>query len=174
MFNNISIEECRDIFGRTLRFTKNLHIYDKQIGRCVNEKSAASFRRGIEFILDVWKEKGHFQEKNVEIWTFIDHRHDKKRRTESSENLKTKIVGRLREKFPISDSWKIQYHLGEDTEQRWHARYLETDGAILLLERGFDFIDYETKTLKPTYLILIDKAQKELEDFREHSTSADP
>jgi len=133
--------DVEDLFLRIVRYSKTLKIYDKQIGQC---KNLNNFLRSISFILDLWVNGGYFDNKILEIITL------QKREIECDENQKAhrllvnSILCPLREKYKkyqiridlrVKKARPPQYH-----PQTFHARYLQSDYAIVLLERGFDFL----------------------------------
>ncbi len=165
IFSTITTAELKELFSRVTRFAKHIDLWDKQMGQCNNPVNGANFRRGIAFILDTWQEDGYFQKKKLEIWAFESKRRQPRERTKSQEILKKEIVGLLEAQFRAEDCWEIDYHLNEDPDDKWHARYLQTEAVILNMERGFDFIE-RNGSPKHTHMSLCGKAQQELEDFK--------
>ncbi len=149
--------EWEDLFIRVVRFAKHLYIYDKQIGTGNNLRH---FRRGIEFILDLWKKHGyHFGgEPETRIYT-CESRGDPESAKREIEKV---LVDKLNKKFKLS----INLFVKEcNSEFRVHARYLQTQSTIILMERGFDFLE-EDGSIKQTEIQLKPKSSKHLEKFR--------
>ncbi len=139
-------EKIKELITRAIRFTRRLRIYDPYIGKGEN---TIKFFKGIKYILDIWNDHGMFSQDhgtaNVEIYTCsaeivresdTDHVKDRKleRNREAHRNVKRQLITRLKDQFP----WSIEYHVKNDTERVFHARYLETQHAIIRIERGFD------------------------------------
>jgi hypothetical protein len=134
-----------DLLIRCLRFTKWIRIYDKQIGKGYR---TTYFLRGIEYILQLWRSHCHWQVRNdffVEIITCPRHRifgdegaikiqekHDENRR--AWKNVVDDILDPLKAQYPFGVKWSVK----DDGDGIMHARYLQTQSAIVLFERGFD------------------------------------
>jgi len=73
--HELEFSECKDLFTRVIQFASSIRIYDKQIGK---GKNLPGFRRGISFILDLWRKSDSYcnRKVEVEIYTFqSDHGH---------------------------------------------------------------------------------------------------
>lgn len=124
--------EVEDIIIRSVRFAKWLRFYDPYIGRGRNTRA---FRKGIEYILSLWSQHGFFASRqsveSVDIFTCSDqhvHVQDQHRKITQS------LIGPLTHRFPFSISFSIK----DDPNHIFHARYLETQQAIIRVDRGFD------------------------------------
>ena len=132
----LSKSVVKDIVGHLVRFSKRLRFYDPYIG---TGKNTSGFRRGIEYILSIWEERGFFASQQgigeVEIYTCAEHVPN-----DEMDDVKRKInrvlMDRLKERFP--DWWQIKLFVKEDPDSIFHARYLETQHVIIRVDRGFD------------------------------------
>ena len=132
-----------DTIVRSIRFSKRLRFYDAYIGTGNN---TSGFRGGIEYILSLWKERGFFASQEgigeVEIFTCAEHVPK-----DDISNVKRKInrelIKRLKEKFP--HWWQIKLFVKDDPDGIFHARYLETEHAIIRVDRGFDLFKSRRK-----------------------------
>ena len=142
----LSRPEVDNIVIRSVRFTKWLRFYDAYIGSGDN---TSHFRKGIEYILNLWREQGFFATKpdigSVEIFTcsaeqIRDDETDsaKESKLERNQENYQKVVRELVE--PLSDNfpWPIKLSVKDDPDGIFHARYLETQHAIIRIDRGFD------------------------------------
>ena len=124
--------EVEDIVIRSVRFTKWLRFYDPYIGRGNNTRD---FREGIEYILSLWYEHGLFASQQgtggVEIFTCSD-RHIQVR--EQHRRIVQELTTPLQQRFP----WPVNFLIKNDPNCIFHARYLETQHAIIRIDRGFD------------------------------------
>jgi len=127
--------EIEDIIIRSVRFTKWLRFYDPYIGRGGNTRA---FRKGIEYILSLWYQHGFFASHqgvgSVEIFTCSAqhvHVHDQHRRITQG------LIEPLTRRFPLP----INVSIKEDPNRIFHARYLETQQAIIRVDRGFDIFN---------------------------------
>ncbi|MYK19357.1 hypothetical protein F4055_14505 [Candidatus Poribacteria bacterium] len=137
--------EVDEIVIRSIRFTKWLRFYDKQIGTGNN---TSNFRRGIAYILSLWKEHGFFASQqgiggNVEIFTCRDEHIPDDDIDDVNRKINRELMGQLRERFP--SWWQVKLSVKEDTNGIFHARYLETQHAIIRIDRGFDLFDQNNK-----------------------------
>lgn len=157
-------QKREDIFFRITRFSTRLRIYDKQIGLCDNEKSLSNFQKGIEFVLDYWPHCRNERKGYLEIFTCA---RGKKHILLLNEFLKS-----LKMKYE-----NIQFYLfvKRDKSRFMHARYLQTQSAILNVDRGFDL--YDTKgnfKSNPISLIMGQEIVDTLQVFRRLSDYIDP
>ena len=129
--------EVDEIVIRSVRFSKWLRFYDKQIGTGNN---TSNFRRGISYILSLWKEHGLFASRqgigNVEIFTCRDEHIPDDRIDDVNRKINRELMVRLKERFP--SWWQIKLSVKDDFNGIFHARYLETQHAIIRIDRGFD------------------------------------
>ena len=163
--HKLNLGERKDLFTRVIRFARKIRIYDKQIGKAT---SLSGFKRGISFILRLFKESDFHGNKTVEveIYTFP---HDHGYTTnpldqETANNRIREFIGELREEFDLS----LKLFVMNDNEEQHHARYLQTESAILLMERGFDFVDSKNDgTVKPTEISLKPRSRDYLREIRQ-------
>ena len=145
--DTLSKEKVDDIIIRSVRFTKWLRFYDKQIGKGTN---TSNFQRGIAYILTLWGDHGFFSSQlgtgEVEIFTCIAEQirddetdHAKKSKMERNLNNYQKIIrdliGPLKKNFP---DLPVKLFVKSDPDGIFHARYLETQHAVIRVDRGFD------------------------------------
>ena len=138
--------EVDNIVAHSVRFTKWLRFYDAYIGSGDN---TSHFRKGIEYILDIWREQGFFATKpdigSVEIFTcsaeqIRDDETDsaKESKLERNQENYQKVVRELVEPLSEDFPWPIKLSVKDDPDGIFHARYLETQHAIIRIDRGFD------------------------------------
>ena len=156
-------DEVDDLFIRAVKYTKWIRFYDKQIGKGTN---TSNFRRGIDYILDLWHNHGHFAPKPSTSQRFCegigiitcqgcdisddDTEHEKESKMErnmaSLAKVKDELIDPLRNKFP----WPIKLILKEDQDDIFHSRYLETQHIIIKVDRGFDL--FRGRVFKTNFL----------------------
>ena len=142
--------EVKDILIRSIRFAKWLRFYDAYIGTGNN---TSRFRKGIEYILSLWKDHGFFASQqgigSVEIYTCSAERirdgetdHAKASKLERNQDNHQKVIRNLieplREKFPY---WPVRFSVKDDPNHIFHARFLEAEHAIIQMDRGFDLFE---------------------------------
>ena len=121
--------EVEDIIIRSVRFTKWLRFYDPYIGR---RKNTCAFRKGIEYILSLWDQRGFFAQQGVGSVEIFTCSHPDVRVRVQHQRITEKLIEPLTSQFPINFSIK------NDDNRIFHARYLETQHAIIRVDRGFD------------------------------------
>ena len=141
--------EVDDMIVRSVRFAKWLRFYDGYIGTGNN---ISHFRKGITYILSLWEDKGFFVSEqgigSVEIYTcpaerIWDDEEDHVKESKSERNRENyrriiqSLINPLRERFP----WPVKLFVKSDPDGIFHARYLETQQAIIRIDRGFDLFD---------------------------------
>ena len=146
--DELSKSEIEDIIIRSVRFTKWLRFYDAYIG---SGENTSRFRKGIEYILSLWHEHGFFAAEQgigtVEIFTCsadrirddeTDHARESKlkRNQENHRKIIRHLMDPLKEQFPRW--WQIKLSIKDDPNSIFHARYLETQHAVIRVDRGFD------------------------------------
>ena len=164
-------EAIEEIFIRAIRFAKHLRIYDKQIGKGT---SLNHLYHGIDYILSLWSQHGIFLSAGVgqvEIYTceketvYPDNGKVQSAQVKVNEGIRLKIeqevVNRLRRKYP----WPISLHIKHDVDNDFHARHLEAQTVILLLERGFGFLKSDGSP-KRTVIKLDNPAFEHLRAYR--------
>ncbi|MBI5375912.1 MAG: hypothetical protein HZA77_10785 [Candidatus Schekmanbacteria bacterium] len=148
-------KKLAEIITRSIRFAKYLRFYDKQIGR---GKNTSHFRKGIDFILNLWLTNGYFAVQNdleVEVITCqkeiiyddepASKQSEKKNSNQEAYNKVMKeLIKPLQEKF----KWKIKLLVKEDKSGIFHARHLEAQPAVVLFDRGFDLFMPDGETIK--------------------------
>ena len=147
--DTLSKWEVDEIIIRSVRFAKWLRFYDAYIGTGNN---TSRFRRGIEYILALWREYGFFATEpgigSVEIFTCsaeqirgdeTDHAKQSKltQNQENYQKINRELIALLDKEFP----WPMKLSVKDDPDGIFHARYLETQHAIIRIDRGFDLFD---------------------------------
>lgn len=138
--------EVDDIIVRSIRYSKWLRFYDRYIG---TGDSTSDFRKGIRYILTLWDKHGYFSSKqgigDIKIYTCsaeqirddaIDHAIESKleRNQEKYRKIIRELINPLKNQFP----WPVELVVKNDPYGIFHARYLETQHAIVRVDRGFD------------------------------------
>ena len=144
----LSRSEVDEIVIRSIRFSKWLRFYDAYIGTGEN---TSRFRKGIEYILSLWREYGFFASQpdigSVEVFTrsaeqIRDDETDYARESKEERNQESyqKVVRELIEPLNSNEDfpWPIKLSVKDDPDGIFHARYLETQHAIIRVDRGFD------------------------------------
>lgn len=155
---------------RSVRFSKSIKFYDKQIGHGLNLRA---FFHGVKHILSVWRNCAHFRPELVEIYSVGEYW--------SLETMVEELVGEAIEKNrlalqrieesllePIRSSFpelNVKFIFKNDESRESHARYLETNTCVVLFERGFD-IFRDDETLKCQELKLADASRQSLSRLR--------
>ena len=146
--DTLSKSEVDDIIIRSVRFAKWLRFYDAYIGTGNN---TSRFRKGIAYILSIWKEHGFFSSQQgigeVDIFTcsadqIWDDESDyaKESKLERNQESHRKIVRELIDPLNLNENfpWPIRLFVKNNPDRIFHARYLETQHAIIRVDRGFD------------------------------------
>ena len=135
--DELSKSEIEDIIIRSVRFTKWLRFYDPYIGRGRNTRA---FRKGIEYILSLWDEHGFFvSQQSVEDVEIFTCSAQNVRVQNQHRSIVQEIITPLQQRF----SWPVNFLIKNDPRRIFHARYLETQHAIIRVERGFDLFNQE-------------------------------
>ena len=144
----LSKPEVDELIIRSIRFSKWLRFYDGYIGKGDN---TSDFREGIKYILSLWKEHSFFASRQnigpVDIFTCNAERiwddetdHAKKSKLERNQENYRKVIQELID--PLNSNkdfpWSIELSVKDDPDGIFHARYLETQHAIIRIDRGFD------------------------------------
>ena len=138
--------EVDDLIIHTVRFAKRLWFYDAYIGTGNN---TSRFRKGIKYILSLWEDHGFFASQqgigNVKIFTCNaaqirddDTDHAKENKLERNQENYRRVVRELIEPLKNQFPWPVELIVKSDPAGIFHARYLETQHAIIQVERGFD------------------------------------
>ena len=130
--------EVADLIIRAVRFTKWLRFYDPIIGSEDNNNTSR-FRKGIEYILSLWEEHGFFASQqgtgSVEIFTCRARRFQTQDELQKRhQSIDRELITPLKKKFP----WPVKLCIKDDRNRIFHARYMETQHAVVRVERGFD------------------------------------
>lgn len=144
--DTLARSEVDEIIIRSVRFSKWLRFYDAYIGSGDN---TSRFRKGIEYILSLWREHGFFAAEqsigSVEIFTcsaerIRDDETDSAKESKAERNQENyqKVVRELMEPLNEDFPWPIRLCVKNDSDGMFHARYLETQHAIIRIDRGFD------------------------------------
>lgn len=147
--DKLSKSEVDEIVIRSIRFTKWLRFYDAYIG---SGENTSHFRKGIEYILSLWRERGFFASQqgvgNVEIFTcdaeqIRDNETDqaKKSKLERNQENRGKVIRELIKPLKEDFPWPVKLSVKDDPDSIFHARYLETQHAVIRIDRGFDLFD---------------------------------
>ena len=148
--DTLSRSEVDEIVIRSVRFSKWLRFYDRYI--TIGENTS-SFLNGIKYILSLWRDHGFFSSQQgmgeVIIFTGTEHiredeeKHVKEsklaRRQENYRKVKRELMGWLKREAP--QWWQLKIFVKDDPDGIFHARYLETQHAIIRIDRGFDLFD---------------------------------
>jgi hypothetical protein len=138
--------DIEDLFLRIVRFARWLRFYDKQIGKGQN---TSNFREGIKYMLELWQRNGHFASQgDVDFVEIITCQKERISPSESSyvQGVKrdgnreayNKVVDQLlvplRRRFP----WDIKLKVKDEGDVSFHARHLQAQTNIILVDAGFD------------------------------------
>ena len=168
--------EVDDLIIHTVRFAKRLWFYDAYIGTGNN---TSRFRKGIKYILSLWEDHGFFASQqgigNVKIFTcnaaqIRDNEtdHAKENKLEQNQENYRKIVRELIEPLKNQFPWPVELIVKSDPDGIFHARYLETQHAIIQVERGFDLFK-QTGEFRRNFFNLNMSHSSHLKDCRELS-----
>lgn len=137
--------EVENLIIRSVRFAKWLRFYDPYIGTGNN---TSRFRKGIDYVLTLWYKHGFFARErgigDVKIFTCAEHiredetNHAKESKLERNQENHRKVIRELIELLNEDFPWPIELSVKSDSDGIFHARYLETQHAIIRVERGFD------------------------------------
>ena len=149
--DTLPISEVDDIIIRSVRFAKWLRFYDAYIGTGNNTNR---FRKGITYILSIWKKHGFFSSQQgigeVQIFTCSAEQvwddetdYARESKLERNQERHRKIIRELIEPLNLNEGfpWPIRLFVKNDPDNIFHARYLETQHAIIRVDRGFDLFD---------------------------------
>jgi hypothetical protein len=129
--------EFDQLIIRSVRFSKTLRFFDKQIGK---GDSLARFRAGVERILRLWITSAHYpiSSMSADLFTCLQNTH------EPESVIHSRVLDRVT--LPLSKEYGVPFtlHWKEDSSRISHDRYLLTDNVALYFSKGFDFIDNES------------------------------
>ena len=171
--DTLSEKEVKDVIIRSVRFSKWLRFYDAYIG---SGENTSRFRKGIEYILTLWKEQGFFATEQgigtVEIFTCPERMQDnetdhaKQSRLERNQENQRKVVRELIEPLDNQFPWSVKLFVKDDPNRIFHARFLETQHAIIQIDSGFDLFKPNGK-FKRNFFTLNMPASFHLKECRE-------
>jgi len=153
--DNLKKTEIEDIIIRIIKYSKWLRFYDKQIG---SGDRTSFFRKGIEYILSLWEKNGILIKDcigEVEIISCV-------KSSDRIKKIKSDLLVPLKSKF----SFHFTLRLKEDKSDIFHARFLETQHAIVLFERGFDLFKNDGNSFRRNFLKLENTAFNHLNECR--------
>lgn len=162
--HELEFDECKELFIRVVKFAKFLRIYDKQIGK---GRNLPGFRRGIHFILRLWQNHGYFfgeKTAGVQIYTCrneLKHPSEKNEVEKAKSRINKFLINKLEKEFDVP----IELFMKRDRSREIHARYLQTQSTIILMERGFDFLKNNNE-VKQTEIQLKPNSAGHLENIR--------
>ena len=137
--------EVKEMIIRTVRFAKCLKFYDRHIGLRSN---TCHFGAGIEYILCLWHKYGLFASDQdfgkVKIYACsadcileedTDSKKEKKKRKngEQHQNIVRDIITPLKKSF----GGPVEVLIKEDPDNIFHPRYLDSEQAVVRVDRGF-------------------------------------
>lgn len=167
--DQLAPEAFDDLIVRATRFSVWIRVYDKQIGKGSN---VSNFRRGLERILDLWRSNAHFHPQRVEIITAESEHIDEGESGYAAEQKQnrirecnTKVRTLLLDPLRSTVSVEITVSIKRDGNRIFHARHLQTQTAVVLMERGFD-IQSDTGQLRRNIVKVDLGAQSHLEECR--------
>ncbi len=143
--DKLTPSEFDEAMARVTRFSRWVRFFDKQIGKGTNP---SNFRRGIERVLNIWKENSHFPPDHVEIVTVVDARvldtddeyaaqRKRKQNAEIRLKLDKTLVAPLQKQFRCSIRLSVKA-TGHDI---FRNRYLQTEQAVIHFSEGFDLFN---------------------------------
>jgi hypothetical protein len=170
--DKIPKQKVEELLIRCLRYTKWIRIYDKQIGK---GDGVRRFREGIMYLLELWKAHCHFPIRSdffVEIITAECRTLDAgdalafiaEKKADNERGWKV-IQAELIPAIKAAGPWTVKCSLKADPDGIMHARYLQTQSAIILVERGFDLFD-QGGTLRRNELKVMNARHDHLEECR--------
>ncbi len=118
--------------------------------------------KGFSYILDAWTEQRHFDEVgSVEIITLSKSEIDSPVNEEAKDTLVRMILEPLRKRY----QFRICLLIKRAEFKNFHPRHLQTDYAILHVDRGFDLFDSRGNLL-PNPVTLRNADKHHLERYR--------
>ena len=126
--------EFDDLISRSVRFSKTLRFFDKQIGK---GGSLGRFKAGIERILRLWTLNCHFAKPTLraELYTCVQDTH------EPESVVHKRVLEWISQPLSIEFGVPFTLYWKEDSSRISHDRYLQSDNVTLYFSKGFDFID---------------------------------
>lgn len=144
--DSLSKSDVENLIIQSIRYTRRLCFYDAYIG---SGNNTSRFRKGIEYILNIWKDHGFFIAQQadgpVRIFTCNAEQirddetdHAKESKSKRNQEYYRKIIRELIEPLKNQFGWPIELYVKSDPDGIFHARYLETQHAVIRVDRGFD------------------------------------
>ena len=171
--DTLSRSEVDEIVIRSVRFSKWLRFYDPYIGR---EDNTIRFRRGIRYVLTLWHKHGFFAREqgigNVEIFNCAEGmqgdetNHAKQSRLARNQENHQKVVRDIIEPLDNQFPWPVRLFVKDDPNRIFHARFLETQHAIIQIDSGFDLFKPDGN-FKRNFFTLNMPASSHLKECRE-------
>jgi hypothetical protein len=126
--------EFDELMVRSVRFSKSLRFFDKQIGK---GSSLGRFKEGLGKILRLWTSDCHFPISTLraELFTCVQATH------EPEPVIYKKVVEEIAQPLSTESRVPITLYWKEDSARISHDRYLQSDNVALSFSKGFDFID---------------------------------
>lgn len=156
----------KQMIGKASRFSKQLRIYDKYIGRAGN--SLPSFLEGIRLVIESWLSTAYFPnvELKLEIYT-VGHSKSKDQPLTYSEAysiVTDQLCNVLKNEFGIA----VTLVFKRESDGICHPRHLATDSCTIQFERGFDFVNPQSsgKRFKRSFINHVPKGDYHLLDYR--------
>ena len=157
--------EFDDLISRSVRFSKTLRFFDKQIG---HGSSLGRFRTGIERILHLWTVNSHFATATIraELYTCVQDTHD------PEPVVYQRVLSGISQ--PLSRQFGIPFTLywKEDSARISHDRYLQSDNVSVYYSKGFDYVD--GKLLQRCKIQVDNGAAIHLIEYRKLKDSSSP
>jgi hypothetical protein len=150
--NKIDVAEFHKLLIGVIRFSKWIRFYDSQIGH--GGGNLWSFREGIKLILTLYRDYGYFAQEPgmfIEIYTKQHVLDDL-----AFKRINSELLVPLRILFPL---WKIRLFIKDDPHSIFHARFLESQNAIISVDSGFDL--FQTNGDLRTNFIRLDQDRTE-------------
>ena len=163
-------EEFDALIIRGTRLSVWVRIYDKQIGKGSN---LSNFRRGVKYIHDLWVANAHFHPQYLEIVTCdaehlnkLDSQYAMEQKKRRIRECTDKVMEQLVKPLKESLGTEIKISFKQDSDRIFHARHLQAQNVIMLLERGFDIQD-DDGTLRRNIVKVDNGAQIHLQECRQ-------
>lgn len=174
--DTLDLKDVNKLFFQVVKFSRWLRFYDKQIGKGQN---ISNFCKGIEHILNLWERHGHFASRgDIDFVEIITCQCERIRQEESNHAKESKRIRNLEAYKKVVDSllkplkyrfpWRIELKIKDEGDISFHARHLQTQNAIILVDAGFDlFIPRSNPKKFKRNIIKIDNGSfQHLQEYR--------
>ena len=158
-----------ELIIRATKYSTWLRVFDKQIGK---GKNVSNFRRGVERILKVWATHAHFFPQRLEIVTAeatvrtgTEDEFQQTRKEQLVREAIQRVAHLLVEPLRRDYRQEVYVSVKQDHDGIFHARHLQTQTAVLLVERGFD-IEKDDGGLRRNFLKWDLGGQEHVEECR--------